>query len=45
MSGAFVIGSSVQWVSILEFTVNGLLLQALADRSNLPEGLRSLRGT
>jgi len=32
-------------VSILEFTVNGPLLQALADRSHLPEGFRSLRGT
>ena len=32
-------------VSILEFTVNGPMLRALADRSHLTEGLRSLRGT
>ncbi len=32
-------------VSIVEFTVNGPMLQALADRSHLTETLRSLRGT
>lgn len=32
-------------ISILEFTVTGPMLQALADRSHLTEGLRSLRGT
>lgn len=32
-------------VSILEFTVNGPMLHALADRSHLTKGLRSLRGT
>jgi broad specificity phosphatase PhoE len=32
-------------VSILEFTVNGPMLYALADRSHLTESLRSLRGT
>jgi probable phosphoglycerate mutase len=32
-------------VSILEFSVNGPLLQTLADRSHLTEDLRSLRGT
>src|SRR5688572_7009230 len=32
-------------VSIIEFTVNGPLLRALADRSHLTEDLRSLRGT
>ena len=32
-------------VSILEFTVNGPMLRALADRSHLTEDLRSLRGT
>lgn len=32
-------------VSIVEFTLNGSLLQALADRSHLTENLRSLRGT
>lgn len=32
-------------VSIVEFTLNGPLLKALADRSHLTEGLRSLRGT
>jgi probable phosphoglycerate mutase len=32
-------------VSIVEFTLNGPLLKALADRSHLPEDLRSLRGT
>lgn len=32
-------------VSIVEFTLNGPMLKALADRSHLTEGLRSLRGT
>lgn len=32
-------------VSIVEFTVNGPMLQTLADRSHLTETLRSLRGT
>jgi probable phosphoglycerate mutase len=32
-------------LSILEFTVNGPMLRALADRSHLTESLRSLRGT
>lgn len=32
-------------VSIVEFTLNGPLLEALADRSHLTENLRSLRGT
>jgi broad specificity phosphatase PhoE len=32
-------------VSIIEFTVNGPLLRAQADRSHLTEDLRSLRGT
>jgi broad specificity phosphatase PhoE len=32
-------------VSIVEFTVNGPILQTLADRSHLTETLRSLRGT
>lgn len=32
-------------VSIVEFTANGPLLKALADRSHLSEELRSLRGT
>jgi len=32
-------------VSILEFTANGPMLRALADRSHLPESLRSLSGT
>jgi len=32
-------------VSILEFTVNGPMLQVLANRSHLTESLRSLRGT
>lgn len=32
-------------LSILEFTVNGPMLRALADRSHLTEDLRSLRGT
>lgn len=32
-------------VSIVEFTVNGPMLQILADRSHLTETLRSLRGT
>lgn len=32
-------------VSIVEFTSNGPLLKALADRSHLNEALRSLRGT
>jgi probable phosphoglycerate mutase len=32
-------------VSIVEFTSNGPVLKALADRSHLTEGLRSLRGT
>jgi broad specificity phosphatase PhoE len=31
--------------SIVEFTMNGPLLKALADRSHLTEDLRSLRGT
>jgi broad specificity phosphatase PhoE len=32
-------------VSIVEFTLDGPMLKALADRSHLTEGLRSLRGT
>jgi broad specificity phosphatase PhoE len=32
-------------VSTLEFTVNGPMLQVLANRSHLTESLRSLRGT
>jgi broad specificity phosphatase PhoE len=32
-------------VSIVEFTVNGPMLQTVADRSHLTETLRSLRGT
>jgi broad specificity phosphatase PhoE len=32
-------------VSIIEFTMNGPMLHALADRSHLTETLRSLRGT
>ena len=32
-------------VSIVEFTSNGPMLKALADRSHLSEDLRSLRGT
>ena len=32
-------------VSIVEFTSNGPMLKALADRSHLTEDLRSLRGT
>ena len=32
-------------VSIVEFTLNGTMLKALADRSHLTEDLRSLRGT
>ena len=32
-------------VRIVEFTLNGPLLEALADRSHLTETLRSLRGT
>ncbi len=32
-------------VSSIEFTVNGPMLQTLADRSHLSETLRSLRGT
>ena len=32
-------------VSIVEFTSNGPMLKALADRSHLSENLRSLRGT
>ena len=32
-------------VSIVELTVDGPMLKALADRSHLTEGLRSLRGT
>ncbi len=32
-------------VSIVEFTLNGPLLKVLADRSHLPERLRSLPGT
>ena len=32
-------------VSIIEFTLNGPMLKALADRSHLTEGLRSLPGS
>ena len=32
-------------VSVVEFTVHGPLLKALADRSHLSEQLRSLPGT
>jgi probable phosphoglycerate mutase len=32
-------------VSVVEFTVNGPMLKALAERSHLSERLRSLRGT
>ena len=32
-------------VSIVEFTLDGPMLKALADRSHLTEGLQSLRGT
>ncbi len=32
-------------VSLVEFTRNGPMLKALADRSHLSEDLRSLRGT
>lgn len=32
-------------VSVVEFTVNGPMLRALANRSHLSEGLRSLPGT
>ena len=32
-------------VSNVEFTPDGPMLKALADRSHLTEGLRSLRGT
>ena len=39
------LGCPVGSVSIVEFTLNGPMLKALADRSHLTEGLRSLRGT
>jgi probable phosphoglycerate mutase len=39
------LGCPVGSVSIIEFTLNGPMLRALADRSHLTEGLRSLRGT
>ncbi len=39
------LGCPVGSVSIVEFTVNGPMVKALADRSHLTEGLRSLRGT
>ncbi len=39
------LGCPVGSVSIVEFTLNGPLLSALANRSHLTEGLRSLRGT
>ena len=32
-------------VSIVEFTLDGPMLKALADRSHLTAGLRALRGT
>ena len=39
------LGCPVGSVSIVEFTSNGPMLKALADRSHLTEGLRSLPGT
>lgn len=39
------LGCPVGSVSIVEFTVNGPMLQTLADRSHLSETLRTLRGT
>ena len=39
------LGCPVGSLSIVEFTLNGPMLKALADRSHLREGLRSLRGT
>jgi len=39
------LGCPVGSVSIVELTVNGPMLQTLADRSHLTETLRSLRGT
>ncbi len=39
------LGCPVGSLSIVEFTLNGPMLKALADRSHLTEALRSLRGT
>jgi probable phosphoglycerate mutase len=39
------LGCPVGSVSIIEITLNGPMLKALADRSHLTEGLRSLSGT
>lgn len=41
----YALGCPVGSVSIVEFTLNGPLLQTLADRSHLTERLRSLQGT
>ncbi len=39
------LGCPVGSVSMVEFTTNGPMLKALADRSHLTEALKSLRGT
>ena len=41
----YALGCPVGSVSIVEFTLNGPLLQTLADRSHLDDRLRSLQGT